>query len=212
MLSLYFFQFDTELLIFLFFRSVFFFLCGFFLGFLFCFVCNDWLTVGYFFFFFLFSFVSSQVQHTFPTICLYSDILCMCLQSKTSIHRLSRPKKSSATEGCETHPTARPKWWGKRRRFYSPPQAFKQGGSEGKSDAAGGREGGRRDGGMCAWEILQRLDGWDGGSLDRWGGGKLGVAEEGGKKLCERKREEKCPVRLWLFRMACCQLLMTELK
>lgn len=44
------------------------------------------------------------------------------------------------------------------------------------------------------------------------GGGKLGVAGEGGKKHCERKREEKCPVRLWLFRMACCQLLMTELK
>ena len=44
------------------------------------------------------------------------------------------------------------------------------------------------------------------------GGGKLGVAEEGGKKLCERKRAEKCPVWHWLFRMACCQLLMTELK
>lgn len=34
------------------------------------------------------------------------------------------------------------------------------------------------------------------------GGGKLRVAEERGKKLCERRRE-KCPVRLWLFRMAC---------
>ena len=44
------------------------------------------------------------------------------------------------------------------------------------------------------------------------GGGKLRVAEEGGRKLCERKREEKCPVRLWLFRMARCQLLMAELK
>lgn len=43
------------------------------------------------------------------------------------------------------------------------------------------------------------------------GGGKLRVAEEGGKKLCERRRE-KCHVRLWLFRMACCQPLMTELK
>ena len=44
------------------------------------------------------------------------------------------------------------------------------------------------------------------------GGGKLRVAEEGGRKLCERKREEKCPVRLRLFRMARCQLLMAELK
>lgn len=43
------------------------------------------------------------------------------------------------------------------------------------------------------------------------GGGKLRVAEGGGKQLCERRRE-RCPVRRWLFRMACCQLLMTELK
>lgn len=66
----------------------------------------------------------------------------------------------------------------------------------------------------CAGEILQRrmllvVRWWEFGWM---GGGKLGVAEKGGKKLCEGKREEKCPVRLWLFRMACCQLLMTELK
>lgn len=84
-------------------------------------------------------------------------------------------------------------------------------GGERKSDTEkkGGREGWRD-----ACEILQRrmllvVRWWEFGWM---GGGKLRMAEEGGKKLRERKREEKCPVRLWLFRMACCQLLMTELK
>lgn len=142
-----------------------------------------------------------------PTICLYSDTLCICLQLKMSIHQLFRPKKSSATEGCETRPTARPKWWGKRRRFY-PPSSLQKG-REGKSDAEtwGGRKG-------CVREMLERRMAlmarrWEFGWM---GGGKLGVAGEGGKKCCERRRDEKCPVRLWLFRMACCQLLMTELK
>lgn len=128
----------------------------------FFFFCNDWLILGYVFF-------SCQVQLNFPNICLYSDILCICLQLKTSIHQLSHPKKSSATEGCETHPTARPRWWGKRRWFYS--LSSFQMGSERKSDAGGGGEGGRDGGnaceryfrGGCCWW-------WDGGSLDGWEG------------------------------------------
>lgn len=43
------------------------------------------------------------------------------------------------------------------------------------------------------------------------GGGKLRAAEGGGKQLCERRRE-RCPGRRGLVGMACCQLVMTELK
>lgn len=165
-------------------------------------VCIEWLIDCCLF--------SCQVQLSFWTVCLCSDIVRMCFQSKTSIRQRSRPKKSSATEGCETHPTARPKWWGKRCWFYS--SSSLQTGSERKTDIR--KMGGSMGGGVCVWEILQRrmllmVRWWEFGWM---GGGKLGVAEEGGKKLCEWKREEKCPVRCWLFRMACCQLLMTELK
>lgn len=65
----------------------------------------------------------------------------------------------------------------------------------------GGREGLQR-------EMLLMLRWWEFGWM---GGGKLRVAEGGGKQLGER-RKERCPVRRWLFGTARCQLLMTELK
>lgn len=66
-----------------------------------------------------------------------------------------------------------------------------------REDEKGGRERLQR-------ETLLMVRWWEFGWM---GGGKLRVAEGGGTQLCER-----CPVRRWLFRMACCQLLMTELK
>lgn len=71
-----------------------------------------------------------------------------------------------------------------------------------REDEKGGRERLQR-------ETLLMVRWWEFGWM---GGGKLRAAEGGGKQLCERRRRERCPVRHWLFRMACCQLLMTELK
>lgn len=69
------------------------------------------------------------------------------------------------------------------------------------------REG--RDGKILHRPVLLVERWWEFGWM---GGGKLGVAEEVCLKLCKRRSEEKCPGRIWLFRMPCCQLLMTELK
>lgn len=90
-------------------------------------------------------------------------------------------------------------------------------GSETESRMRRGSKGRERDGMEgCARvrEVLQRrmllmVRWWEFGWM---GGGKLRVAEEGGRKLCERREREKCPVRRWLFRMARCQPLMTALK
>lgn len=127
-------------------------------------------------------FMSGPAQ--FSTTCVCSDILCMFLQSKTSIHRLSRQKKSSATAGCEIHPTARPKWWGKTRWFFFSISSLQMG-SEKKSNAGKKqREGGGMEGyvreryfraGCCWW--------WEFGWI---GGGKLRVAEA---TLWEKERE-----------------------
>lgn len=128
--------------------------------------------------FFLFIFFVAMIDYCYLfhirsstlsiTVCLYPDILCMCLQSKMSIHQRSRPKRSSAMEGCETRPTARPKWWGKRRWFYSP--STLQTGSERKSDSEKQKaRKGWRD--VCARYFTSGCC-WcrGGGSLDGWEG------------------------------------------
>lgn len=106
-------------------------------------------------------------------------------QSKTSINQPSRPKKSSATEGCETHPTARPKWWGKRRWFYSP--ASLQMGSETESRMRGGSKGREKgwDGGMCVRERgTSEADAADGEMVGVWMDGRGQI--KGGR----RRRQE----------------------
>lgn len=130
-------------------------------------------------------FMSGPAQ--FSTTCVCSHILCMFLQSKTSIHRLSRQRKSSATAGCEIHPTAHPKWWGKTRWFFFSFSSLQMG-SETKSDAGKTQREGGWDGGIRACEILQSrmllmVRWWEFGWM---GGGKLRVAEA---TLREKERE-----------------------
>lgn len=122
---------------------------------LFYFICNDlidcWLPFP----------VRSITLSRLSVFC--SDILHVYLQWKTSIRQLSRPKKSSAMEGCETHPTARLKWWGKSSWSSSP--CSLQTKKRKKKDREEGKE-------RCVWEILQSgadgvmsLDGWEGGQI-----------------------------------------------
>ena len=149
------------------------FLCSFSCVHLFC---LQWMGDCWLLFVFL-----CQVQNTFLNLCVYSDILCVFFQLKMSIRQPSHPKKSSAMEGCETHPTAHPKWWGKRCRFcFSQP--FKSGGSQmPRRDQKRGRERLQR-------ETLLMVRWWEFGWM---GGGKLRAAEGGGKQLCEEEEDEE---------------------
>lgn len=91
-------------------------------------------------------------------------------------------------------------------------------GSETESRMRGGSKGrGKgRDGGMCVRERgTSEADAADGEMVGVWMDGR-GQIKGGRRRRQETLREtgerEKCPVRRWLFRMACCQPLMTALK
>ena len=162
---------------------------------------TDWLLAM--FFFFLFHVRSST--HSQPSVSILTFCACVCSRRRASINPLAQKKAAQRRDAKLTQLLAQNDEV--RDADFIPPSSL-QTRSERKSDT--GKRGWkdvceRYFRGRCCWW-------WDGGSCGWMGGGKLGVAEEGGKKVCERKREEKCPVRLWLFRMACCQLLMTELK
>lgn len=172
-----------------------------FLLLIFLFAMIDWLLAS---FFHVRSTTLSQTSVSILTFCA-----CVCSRRRASINSLAQKKAAQRRDAKLTQLLAKNDEV-RDADFFSPSST-----SNGEWEEVIYREERRKEGMEgCMWEILQRrmllmVRWWEFGWM---GGGKLGVAEEGGKKLCERKRKEKCPVRQWLFRMACCQLLMTELK